>query len=325
MKAIILGDNGPEIIKAEKPVPGENDVLIKVHACGLNRADLVIVGGRSHGKVGGKGARLGLEWSGEVISCGDKVEGLQPGDCVMCNGGGGWAEYALADWRRCHKFSLDDLTYEQAASLPTALQTMHDAIVTNGGLVKGQSILIQGASSGVGIMGLQIARHMGAGLIIGSSTNKERRDQLSQFGADMAIDSKDPGWVEEVLKATDGRGVDLIIDQVSANVMNQNMAATALKGCIVNVGRLGGNEGEFDFNLHALRRIRYVGVTFRTRTTDEISTIGKHMKQDLWGAVTSRQLQLPIAEVFELADIHEALNCMERNQHFGKIILRVAS
>jgi NADPH2:quinone reductase len=143
---------------------------------------------------------------------------------------------------------------------------MHDAIVTNGRLQPGETIIIQGASSGVGIMGLQIAKLKGAQLVIGTSTNDARRARLKEYGADLAIDTKKPNWSEDVLQATGGKGVNVIIDMVSASVANENMKAAAVLGRIINVGRLGGGRGEFDYNLHANKRIAYIGVTHRTRS-----------------------------------------------------------
>src|SRR5262249_26225294 len=131
------------------------------------------------------------------------------------------------------------------------------------GVQPGQAVLIQGASSGVGLMAMQIAKLKGAKLVIGSSTDAYRRGRLKEFGADLAVDSSDPKRVDEVLKATNGEGVDLIVDQVSGPVANQNLKATRVLGRIVNVGRLGGTHGDFNFALHAARRISYVGVTFR--------------------------------------------------------------
>jgi hypothetical protein len=142
--------------------------------------------------------------------------------------------------------------------------------------------MIQGASSGVGLMGLQIAKLMGAKLVIGTSTNDARRARLKEFGADLALDTRDPGWPDAVLKATDGKGVNLVVDMLSGPVVAQTMKAMALLGRIVNVGRLAGTKAEFDFDLHALRRIDYIGVTFRTRTLDEVREIGRRMRADLW-------------------------------------------
>ena len=143
-------------------------------------------------------------------------------------------------------------------------------------------MLIQGASSGVGLMAMQIAKYKGARPVIGSSTDATRRGRLKEFGADLAVDSHDPGWVDEVLKATDGEGVDLIVDQVSGKVANQNLKATKIKGRIVNVGRLGGTHADFNFDLHAARRINYIGVTFRTRTIEEIREIFDEVRKDIW-------------------------------------------
>ena len=180
------------------------------------------------------------------------------------------------------------MNFEDAATLPVALATMHNAVVTNGALQPGQSVLIQGASSGVGLMAMQIAKLKGAGIVIGSSTDAMRRGRLKEFGADLAVDSSDPGWVDQVLKATGGEGVDLIVDQVSGKVASQNLAATKIKGRIVNVGRLGGTHADFNFDLHAARRINYIGVTFRTRSIEEIREIFNEVRKDIWPAVESR-------------------------------------
>jgi len=204
-----------------------------------------------------------------------------------------------------------------------ALQTMHDALVTNGRLKEGESVLIQGASSGVGLMALQIARHKGAKLVIGTSTNAARRARLTEYGADLALDSRDPAWPERVAEATEGKGVDLIIDQVSASVANQNMKAAAVLGRIVNVGRLGGMKGEFDFDLHALKRIDYIGVTFRTRSLEEVREIVRRMRADLWDAVEAGKLALPIDRSFPLEEAAAAQAHMRANAHFGKIVLTV--
>src|ERR671936_702272 len=167
MKASVYCANGAAIADIAKPTPKGTQVLVRVHACGLNRADLGMTKGHVHGSAGGVGTVLGMEWAGE-----------------------------------------------EAATLPVALTTMHNAVVTNGALQAGQSVLIQGASSGVGLMAMQIAKLKGAKLVIGSSTDATRRSRLKEFGADLAIDSSDPGWVDQGLNATNGEGVDLIVDQV---------------------------------------------------------------------------------------------------------------
>ena len=321
MKAAVLGEDGIEIREVERPVPGPAQVLVKVRAAGLNRADLIMASGARHGNAGGPGSVLGLEFAGEVEAVGSEVTSVRPGQRVMCSGNGGYAEYAVADWGRVSPIPANNMGYEAAATLPVALQTMHDAVVSNGRLKAGEAVLIQGASSGVGLMGLQIAKLKGARLVIGTSTNAARRARLKEFGADLAVDTTEANWSARVLEATDAAGVDLIVDQVSASVANENLKATAIRGRIVNVGRLGGFKGEFDFDLHALRRIDYIGVTFRTRSLEEVREIIRLMKADLWDAVMAGKLKLPVDRTFPLDECVAAHAHMKANQHFGKIAL----
>ena len=321
MKAAVLGEQGVEIRDLPKPDPQPNEVLIRVRASSLNRADLLIASGHQHGRVGGVGARLGLECAGEIEAVGSEVTGFRPGDRVMGSAPGGYAEYAVTDAGRVHRIPANNMTYEQAACMPVALQTMHNAVVTAGRLKRRETLLIQGASAGVGLMGLQIGKLMGASLVMGTSTNPARRARLQEFGCDLAIDSSDPKWPEEVKRATGGKGVDLIVDLVSASVANANLEAAAILGRIVNVGRLGGMKGEFNFDLHALKRIDYIGVTFRTRTPEEVREIVRQMRADLWPAVEAGKLALPIDKTFPLAKVADALAMMRANQHFGKIVL----
>ncbi|HSR80114.1 MAG TPA: zinc-binding dehydrogenase, partial [Hyphomicrobiaceae bacterium] len=206
MHAAVLTPSGVEVREVPKPDPGPGQVLVRVRAAALNRADLIMASGRMHGSAGGRGAVLGLEFAGEVAAVGKDVEGIKPGDRVMCSGNAGWAEFALADWGRVAKIPANNMSYEQAATLPVALQTMHNAVVTAGRLKGGETVLIQGASSGVGLMGLQIAKLKGARLVMGTSTNADRRKRLGDFGADLAIDTSEPTWADAVLQATDGKG-----------------------------------------------------------------------------------------------------------------------
>src|SRR4029077_8210496 len=208
----VLGKNGVEIGELPKPAPKPNEVLIRVKASSLNRADLLVALGHQHGAVGGVGARLGLECSGEVAAVGSDVSGVKPGDRVMGSAPGGFAEYVTTDAGRVHRITGNNMSYEQAACFPVALQTMHNAIATAGRLKRGETMLMQGASAGVGLMGMQIAKVLGASRVIGTSTNAGRRARLSEYGGDLALDSSDPNWPEAAKKATDGKGVDLIVD-----------------------------------------------------------------------------------------------------------------
>jgi NADPH2:quinone reductase len=323
MKAAVLGEAGVELRDLPQPVPGPDEVLIRVRAASLNRADLMIAAGLQHGRVGGVGARLGLECAGEVAAVGSAVSGIKAGDRVMGSAPGSYAEYAVTDWGRVHRIPANNMSFAQAACLPVALQTMHNAVVTAGRLEAGEALLISGASSGVGLMGLQIGKLMGASPVLGTSTHAERRARLAEFGCDFALDASDPHWPALAKEATGGKGADLIVDLVSGSAVNQHLEAAALRGRIVNVGRLGGMSGDFNFDLHALKRIDYIGVTFRTRTPEEVREIVRLMRADLWPAVAAGTLSLPIDRTFPLDEIAQALSVMRANQHFGKIVITV--
>ena len=323
MKAVVVTEEGVRVQNIETPKPKENEVLVKVFACGLNRADLVVADGGAHGASGGPGTIVGMEFSGEVIELGSNVKGYSIGDRVMCSGSSAWAEYAVADHGRVIKIPNNNMDYLKASTYPIALATMHNAIVTAGNFTQGQSVLIQGASSGVGLMGLQISKYLGAKVVIGTSTKPDKFEKLKSFGADLVLNSKDSDWVDQVLSATDNQGVDLIIDQLSGYTVNQNMMATKVKGKIVNVGRLAGGITEFNCDLHALRRINYEGVTFRTRSIQEIRDVYSNMWNDFEKLVISGELSLPIEKIFDFNDVGKSLDYMRENQHFGKLVLKL--
>ena len=313
MQAIVSSTDGAQLRDVPAPVPRPGEILVQVRAASLNRADLA-------GLAAGDGKTLGMEWAGEVVAIGSEVRNHRPGDRVMCTGSGAFAEQAVTDGGRAMKIP-DGLSFEEATILMLALQTMHNAIATHGRLVSGETVMIHGASSGVGLMGLQIAKLLGAGTVIGTSTSAERRTRLAEFGADLAIDSQAANWVEQVVAATGGRGVEVIVDQITGPNFNRTMQAAAVLGRIVNVGRLGGGEGAFDYQLHALRRLTYTGVTFRTRSMEEIRELTARMAADLSAAVADRRLRLPIDKVYPLGQAAAALERMRGNAHFGKIVL----
>lgn len=323
MRAAVVTAEGVRVQDVPRPAPGPQEVLVRVRAATLNRADLGVAAGHAHGAMGGAGTILGLDFAGEVASVGSEVTGVTPGDRVTASGAGGYAEYAVADMGRVLPVPDRNLSWEQAATLPVALATMHDALVVNGRLARGESAMILGASSGVGIMGMQIAKFMGASLVVGTSTDADRRARLKEFGADVAVDTRDADWADQVLAATGGHGVNLVVDQVSAATIDAAMRCTAITGRIVNVGRLGGSKGAFDFDLHANRRIAYIGVTHRTRSREEIRAEYAAMKRDLWDAVQDGRFAIPIDKVFPLDEAAEALAYMKANRHFGKIALAI--
>ena len=322
MKAIISSPDGPILQNIAVPEPRPWEVLVKVSAAALNRADLGMLKGAAHGTAGGAGTPLGLEFSGEIKEIGSEVTKWRVGDRVMAAGGNAFAEYAIGHSDRIYPVP-SNLSLQEATTFPVALQTEHDAIKTHGQLSQGQSVLIQGASSGVGLLAIQIASFLGDGLVIGTSTNDERRNELTNYGAHLAINPKDDDWVQQVVDATEGKGVDILIDHVAGTTANDNMKATRIGGRIVNVGRLGGMTGDFNFDLHALRRIAYLGVTFRTRNSKEVERIVEATIRDLLPGLSSGAFKLPIHRVFPLEQVNDAFAMMMKNEHFGKIVLSI--
>ena len=321
MKAVTLGDDGVEIKELPNPEPTSEQVLVKVKSCGLNRSDLLETQGQSFGHTGGDTKIIGGEFAGEIVKLGEGVENLKVGDKVMCRGGSGWAEYAIANHKRAIKFNPEQISWEQAASIQGNLQTMHDAIVTNGKFISGQSVFIQGASSGVGIIGLQIAKALGASLVLGSSTNQNKLSKLSSYGADILIDTSKENWLDEVLEVTEGKGVDVLIDMLSGDFVNKNMEATKINGHLINIGRLAGMNGNFNYDLHAKRRLHYVGTTGRTRSVEENLDVARVANKDLWDHVVDGKIRHVIFKTFRLNEASDALNIMNENRHFGKLVL----
>ena len=320
MKAAVITENGLQLKEVPQPEPRRVKSLLRLVAAGLNRADLLALQGARGFAAGSVGGR---EWSGEVATLGDGVTDLAVGDRVMCTGNGAYAEYAITHSTRAWKVPSNNMSLEQAATLPVSLQTMHNAIVTAGRMERDDVVDSKGPAR---VLVSSVCRSRSTWVRGLSSARRPMTGgaKLTEYGADIALDSKSPDWADKVLEATDGKGVDLIVDQVSGGVMNNNLRATRILGRIVNVGRLGGFTGELDFDLHAARRIDYIGVTFRTRSEEEVAEIIRLMKDDLWGAVEAGTFTIPIDKEFPLDAAMEAHQYMKDNQHFGKILLTMS-
>ena len=317
MRAGIATEAGIGIHEIARPTPTDEQILVRVAAAGLNRADLGVAKSASGAPL----TQVGLEWSGEVVAVGGRVTTVKPGEFVMCTGAGGYAEYAVTDAGRAIPFDPAQMSPQQAAALPLALMTAHDALITRGRLKAGHQVLVHGATSGVGLMALQMARLLGAPLIAATSRDAQKRARLAAFGATHVLDAGNASWADELLRATGNRGVDVVVDMVSGESINAAMKATSVLGRIVNVGRLGGGVAPFNFDLHALRRIEYIGVTFRTRSVEEVREIVARMCVDVLPAVHAGKLSLPVDKVFKLDEAAAAHAAMAANTHFGKILL----
>ena len=315
------GEKRLEVQEVPVPVPGASEVLVRVRAAGANRADLSL----NVGHFRGAGAEMtaavaGLEFAGEVVGIGSEVTEAKIGDRVMAMGQGAFAEYARIDHRLLIPVPAT-FSWEQAATAPVAYMTMHDAVVTNGRLAAGEAVLIQGVTSGVGLAAFQIARLKGARPVIGTSTSEAKLATLREWGLDVGIQARTDDVVARVMEATDGKGANLVIDMIGGPAINQNMKAAAVRGRIIDVGRMGGLRGEIDLDLHSLKRISFIGVTFRTRSVEEIQTIIRLMVADIWEDVTAGRVALPIDRVYPLERIADAYAHMRANAHLGKIVV----
>ena len=323
MKAVVIVPNDGQTSFALRdlspPVPGPNDLLVAVQAAGLNRANLIrnypVRTSRTDGVM-----IAGSEIAGEVMAVGAEVSGFRAGDRVMGMVEGGFAEQALLDQRLAMRVP-DGIAWAVAASIPIVYCTAHDALVTNGALAPGETVLVNAASSGIGIATIQIAKYKGAGLVVAVSGSADKLARLPAIGADFTVDYRLDNFADAVLGRTEKRGVDVIIDNVGASMLAENIKVAALKARMVSVGRLGGNVDKLDLDELARKRIKLIGVTFRTRNAEERIAVVRRFAEDCLGAM-SRQAFLPIVDrVFPLDKVAEAMDYMRANAHFGKIAL----
>lgn len=327
MRAICIEtvEGKPELFLRDVPLPepAPEEVLIRVKCAGVNFADLYRAV-RHFGSAGDTShAVAGLEMAGEVVALGTAVRGMAVGTRVMGFATGAYAEYCCV--HHAHLLRVPDaLSWVQAASTAGTFVTAHDALVTNGEMKPGEAVLVQAASSGVGIATVQIARLLGAGLVIGTSTSPSKLDRLAALGLQVGIDSKQRDFAEVVLEATQGRGADVIIDNVGGDTLSGDIRCAAVKCRIINVGRLGKWTGEVNLDEHSRKRIRLIGVTFRTRSVDEITEVIQRAGAALLPALQAGSIAPVVDRTYPLDAAAEAQEFMRSGRHFGKLVLEVA-
>ncbi|SOZ38473.1 zinc-binding dehydrogenase [Cupriavidus neocaledonicus] len=322
MKAVrvVPGPEGGKVEVQDIPVPAAaaGQVLVRVRAAGLNRGEI----NQAKELRSGDTITTGVEFAGEVAEVGEGVNGWRVGDRVMGHGRGCQAEYVVADPMALIPVP-DGLSWIDAAAFPNVFITAHDALVTNGRLVAGESVLVNGASGGVAMAAIQIASLMGARPVIASSRSAAKLDKISQFGVDVGIDASRDDQVEAVLAATGNKGVDIIIDTVGGPVFEANMQSLAVKGRLVNIARLGSATAQIDLTQLWLKRLQLIGVTFRTRTEQERLECIQACARDMLPFLRAGRVRLPIDRTFALTDIDAAHAYMKQDQHVGKIVLLI--
>jgi NADPH:quinone reductase len=325
MKAVVIvqqdGHERPTLDYQTVPDPevAPTDLLVRVKAAGINRIDLAR--STAHGgPAAGRPMVAGLEMAGDVIAVGSEVKRFMVGDKVMGMTSGAYAQVATIDYRLAMPIP-SSFSYDQAAAVSTVYPTAHNALVTNGHFSAGYNVLIQGARSAVGIATLQIARALGAGKIIGTGRPTPDSSKLTDLGLDRFLINGSDDVVAEIMRESNGRGVDVVVDMVGGSAIADNVAAVALGGCIVNVGWMGGATGVIDLDTLARKRISLVGVSFRTRTLQQKAELFEQFRRDVYPLFVAGTLQPIIHATFPLSDALIAQDTMARDKHFGKFIL----
>lgn len=327
MKAAVIqpSDDGPLLLVRDVDAPdaGPLDILVRVRAAGLNRADLRRAAGHFATSQGVVGQAIGgLEMAGEVVAVGSDVPGIAVGDRVMAMTGGAWAETVALD----HRLAIpvpDGLDWHQAAATPISFLTAFDALSRAGRLVRGETVLVQGATSSAGLAATQLAVALGARQVFATSTSPAKLQALLELGG-IAISSASEDVAARVQEETLGYGADVVIDIVGQGVVQQNIDAAAVQGRIVCLGRLAGTNGSFNLDEFSRKRITMVGVTFRTRTAQERFDVVRQFTEQVLPLLTSGAVRPLLDRSFPLAAVEEAETYMKTSEGLGKITIDVA-
>jgi putative PIG3 family NAD(P)H quinone oxidoreductase len=325
MRYIDHGKGGPpSVLKpAEGPVPAPRDdeVLIRVAYAGVNRPDVLQRSG-SYPPPPGASPYLGLEASGEVVALGKGVSRWKLGDrvCALTNGGA-YAEYVASPEGQTLPVPAG-LSLVQAAALPETYFTVYTNVIERGRLQAGETILIHGGSSGIGITAIQMAKAWGA-TVYTTVGNAEKAKACKALGADVAIDYRSQDFVEEVLELTGKRGVDVILDMVGGDYIARNLRCLALEGRLVQIAFLQSPKVEVDWTTLMTKRLTYTGSTLRPRPPAEKARLADELRTKIWPQIEQGRMLPVIHKVFPLSEAGAAHTLMESSTHIGKIMLEV--
>ncbi len=318
MQAVIATEGKPlELGEFDDPVMGPGDVMIEVKAAGLNRADLVQRAG-AYPPPPGASPIMGLEVAGVVRAVGEEVTRWNEGDrvCALL-AGGGYAELAAVD----HGSILPiphGMSFEHAACLPEAMMTVWANVFLRCGFMAGETFLQHGGTSGIGVMGIQMAKHAGASKIFATAGSDDKTALCRQLGADVAINYKTQDFVSVV---KEGGGVDVVLDMVGGEYVQKNIAVTNLNGRICNIAYQNGFEATVNFGLVLMKRLTLTATTLRARTAAEKRAIRDAIERDFWPAVEEGKIVPVLDTTFPMAEAEAAQAKMAAGGHMGKIVL----
>jgi NADPH2:quinone reductase len=315
---------GPEVlIPAERPTPAPkaNEILVKVAAAGVNRPDVLQRLGR-YPVPPGASDLPGLEIAGEVASCGPGVTLWKPGDkvCALVPGGG-YAEYCTVPEVQALPVPKG-LSPLEAASLPETCFTVWSNVYDRGRLAPGETLLVQGGSSGIGVTAIQMAKAMG-NRVFATAGSDEKCAACVKLGAEKAINYRTQDFGAEVKAATEGKGVDVILDMVGGDYVPAELKCLADDGRLVFIAFLRGPKTELDINELMRRRLTMTGSTLRPRPVAFKGAIARSLREKIWPLIEAGKIKPVIYRTFPLAQASEAHKLMESSQHIGKIVLAV--
>ena len=324
MRAVVAAaSGGPEVLEIRevpRPEPGPGQVRIRVATSGINRADLFQRQGLYPAPAGSPPDIPGLEYSGTVEAVGPEVFGLREGDPVMgLVAGGGYAEFVVVHERELIPVP-EGMDLIRAGAVPEAFLTAFDALVAQMGIQAGEQVLVHAAGSGVGTAALQLVRWAGA-RALGTSRTVGKLDRAREMGLQVAIEGGDRDWAEEVLQATGGRGVDVILDLVGAPYLAGNLQALAPRGRIITVGITGGRKEVMDLRALMAKRGSITGTVLRARPLEEKAALAQHFRRVALDGFADGRLTPVLDETFPAEDAAEAHRRMEANLNFGKLLL----
>jgi putative PIG3 family NAD(P)H quinone oxidoreductase len=324
MKAVVVEKPGDEsalkIGDVPEPPIKPEEILIRVHAAGVNRADILQRQG-FYPPPPGASEIIGMEVAGEVVAVGDSAKGWKIGDRAMALiPGGGYAEKAVAHYGSAMKIPAA-LSFEEAAGIPEVFLTVFLNFFMLAGIKRGESALVHGGGSGIGTASILLLKEAGVRVIVTAGSD-EKCDQCRKLGADVAINYKRGPFATEVKTATEGRGVDAILDSIGGAYLAGNIESLAQGGRLVLIGLMQGMRGELDLAAVLRRHLKIFGSTLRNRSFGEKAQIVAAFLEQFGAALEAGKLRPPIYKVIPAADAPTAHRMMQSSEHFGKIILK---
>jgi NADPH:quinone reductase len=323
MRAVtIAGGKGPasalRVEQVLRPQPRAGELLVRVRAAGVNRPDIVQREGRYPPPPGAPDI-LGLEAAGEVIAVGADVVRWKVGDRVTALlPGGGYAEFVTVDGR--HALPLPAvIDFAQAAALPETVFTVWSNVFERGALRAGETLLVHGANSGIGVTAIQMAGAAGA-RVIATARSAAKAEQAHRLGADLAVDTTQPDWLEKVKSAG---GADVVLDMVGTDFFGANVELLRPDGRLVVIATMSGHKVEVDLRLLMMKRLTLTASTLRARGADEKARLAHAVESNVWPWVESGRVRPVIDRTFPLERAGDAHHWLEQGSQFGKVVLIV--